>query len=247
MKKLFASLMVGFGAALGVFVAIAMPPGGWGVAVGVGLGLLGCVPLLIVLVLLIGRGHGDRRLRDTAYEEAQQPIIIIQQPPAIQPETAYGYVEAPAYGYGYAPAPEYAYIPERPRPERVLPSRRRRAQQEAYYRPQPDYYEGDYYGQPGYEQYGYQQQYETPPAQPQQYDAYYGPPVRQPAYGYQPQPEYYEEYEDGYEYDPRYQLQPEPREIQPRRATPTRKQVRPRRVKTEDAVEADFRMIGDNE
>jgi len=225
LKKLFVSLMLGFGATLGVFVALAMPPGGWGVAVGVGLGLLGCVPLLLVLMMLIGRGHGDRRLREADYQEAPQPIIIIQQPePAV-----YGYMDGS--GYGYVAEPENY----RTRPEWVLPSHRRRVQPEPYYQPQLDYYGPEY----GYEPGAYQQ-YDTPPPQPQQYDAYYGPPTRN---GYQvQQPEYYDGYESGYEYE---QPRLERRNSQPK---PARRPVRSRRVsQPQEAVEADFRMIGDNE
>src|SRR5947209_6089090 len=107
MKKMFGSLLLGFGATLGVMIAIAMPPGGWGVAVGVGLGLLACLPLLLVVVLLIGRGRFDRQTpqreyRDRDYEEAPQPIIIMQQP-AFQPAqpSPYEMYGHPNQAYGY--------------------------------------------------------------------------------------------------------------------------------------------------
>ena len=108
MKKFFLSLMLGFGAALGVFVALAMPPGGWGVAVGVGLGLLGCLPMFLIMMMLIGRGHTDRMKQ--VYEEAPQPVIIVQHSGGYDPFGGYG-----------QPLPQY--LPQRPA-----------------YRPEMDYY-----------------------------------------------------------------------------------------------------------
>ncbi len=244
MKKLFASLMIGFGAALGVFVALAMPPGGWGVAIGVGLGLLGCIPLLLVLLMLIGRGNSGRHvIYETPSPEPVQPIIIFQQMPPAPEAANYGYFEANP-GYGYSVTPEYQNGYAGGQPAQLAPSRRRRRTQELP--PQaPEYYPNDYYyNQPGYDQYqSYQQpyQYEAPPPQPQQYDAYYGPPVRnQPNYGYAAQPEYYEE--DEYEAAPA--VQPGRREA---KARPAQRPTRSRRPAREETVEGEYRTIGEGE
>jgi hypothetical protein len=187
MKKFFISLMLGFGAALGVFVALAMPPGGWGVAVGVGLGLLGCLPLLLIMMMLVGRGHTDRR--SYAYEEAPQPVIIIQHPGGYDPFTGYRQGQPPYLPPQPPPVypPEleyYAYAepvqarrpshgPSQPQEQDYyrLPSSRRRNHpaQGRYLEQGPgDYYEEDYYGpEPAY--------YDAAPPQPARYDAYYGP------------------------------------------------------------------------
>jgi|GEM_PF-5990339 len=50
MKKAFLSLLIGFGATIGVLVAVAMPPGSWAVVVGVLLGILAFVPVFFVIV-----------------------------------------------------------------------------------------------------------------------------------------------------------------------------------------------------
>lgn len=204
MKKLLGSLMLGFGAALGVFVALAMPPGGWGVAVGVGLGLLGCLPLLLIVMMLVGRGSLERHRR-IEYEEAPQPVIIIQHPG--------GYDPLPEQYYpprNRMPEPEYYAEPVRPRrvsqptPEHYqpLPPSRRRT---AYY--PEEYFSGE---EPAY-------YYDAPAPPPARYDAYYGP--RQG---------YYNEDEPG--------LRPG-RDRRPARLGSRR----------EEAVEADYRTIGDND
>jgi hypothetical protein len=213
MKKFFLSLMLGFGAALGVFVALAMPPGGWGVAVGVGLGLLGCLPLLLIMMMLIGRGHTDRSKQ--VYEEAPQPVIIVQHSGGYDPFGGYGqplpqYYPRPQYPpdsdyYAYA-EPDQRRRSGPPQDYYRLPSSRRRSQpitQYPEYSPE-EYYTGDYYEpEPEY--------YDAPPPQPAQYDAYYG--SREAAY---------------------YHEQPERPRRRPAR-TPSRL----------DAVEADYRTIGE--
>lgn len=228
MKKLFASLLLGFGATFGVFVALAMPPGGWGVAVGVALGLLGCLPLLLVLVMMINRGQTDRSPRRYEYEEAPQPVFIIQPPAPAMPQMSPGYDYAGYPNGGYFEAADYYAPPvEAPRYSREqwdeprrLPRRRPQRPQPEYY--QPQYYAEDYNPMPDYDQY-----YDAPAQPPQYYDNYYGAPA--PAYGYA-----------------------EPEEM-PRRphAIPRRTSTRPvparRTSRSEEAVEAEFRTIGDNE
>lgn len=222
MKKFFISLMLGFGAALGVFVALAMPPGGWGVAVGVGLGLLGCVPMLLIMLVWIGRGHPDRPKQ--IYEEPVQPVIVMQHPGGYDPFAGYDRAQPPYYPPHYMPEPQYYAYAEpasrrrggpshpqlHPQDYHWLPSSRRHRPAptlSAYpeYAPE-EYYAGEYYApEPAY--------YDAPPPQPDHYDAYYGPR------------------EAGY-----YQFQPE----HPRR--------RPVRVPSRlDAVEADYRTIGDGD
>ncbi|MDB5079184.1 MAG: hypothetical protein JWP00_1108 [Chloroflexi bacterium] len=229
MKKLFGSLMLGFGAALGVFVALAMPPGGWGVAVGVSLGLLGCLPLLLIMMMLVGRGHTGRR--NQVHGESQ-PVIIIQQPTGYDP---YGYdhyaVPAQSHGHGYLSEPDY-YEPVRQRrlrPEVTqeydrLPSARRQSQYPAYFQPEmaypaQDYYGGDYYEQPEEEAY----YYATPQPQPTHFDAYYGPRTAQPL-----------AYSAEYEAPERFQAAPARRSMR----GPSRR---------EEAVEAEYRTIGDSD
>lgn len=189
MKKLFGSLMLGFGAALGVFVALAMPPGGWGVAVGVGLGLLGCLPLLLIMMMLIGRGQTDRRSQ--MYEEAPPPVIIIQQPGLYDPfpDNAYaryaaasqdrGYLAGAGYnGYpveavhprwrGQAVPPEYNRLP--------AAHRQTPCQPEMAYPPE-DYSVAGYAGEP--------EEYAAPMPLADPYAAYYHPRYPQtPAYSY---------------------------------------------------------------
>jgi hypothetical protein len=202
MKKFFISLMLGFGAALGVFVALAMPPGGWGVAVGVGLGLLGCLPLLLIMMMLVGRGHTDRR--NYAYEEAPQPVIIIQHPGGYDPFNGYVHGQTMPQYLPSQPPPvypselEYYAYAEPVRPSHGSshglphgPSRRQSHLQASP--PEQDYYRlpssrrrsqpaqghypeqlpGDYYEEEYYEpEPAY---YDAPPPQPDRYDAYYGP------------------------------------------------------------------------
>lgn len=201
MKKFFISLMLGFGAALGVFVALAMPPGGWGVAVGVGLGLLGCLPLLIIMMMLVGRGHTDRR--NYAYKEAPQPVIIIQHPGG----QALGYdpftAQAPYLPPQIHPHPQGAYLPESDYytyAGRPAERPRRTHQHQGYLRGYGQGHEQDYYSLPssrggsypepapgGYygNEYGseYEEEYYEPegayyealPPQPDRYVPYYGP------------------------------------------------------------------------
>ncbi len=242
MKKMFTSLMLGFGAALGVFVALAMPPGGWGVAVGVGLGLLGCLPLLLVLVLLINRGQTEPRPARREYEEAAPPIVIIQQPafngPPQEPPYYEMYPGSQAASYGYMEAPDYYAAPlpprtrreSRPEPRRLQPNRRRSALEQGYFRPQPEYeaqlqYDQDYYAASEYDEYN-------------EYD-YYEQSVGVPVYE-QEEPEYYEPRRQ-----PVYQAEPEPvSRVRPVR----RSNLAPRRaLRPEEAVEAEYRTIGDNE
>lgn len=230
MKKLFGSLMLGFGAALGVFVALAMPPGGWGVAVGVGLGLLGCLPLLLIMMMLIGRGNIDRRSQ--VYEESQ-PVIIIQHPGGYDPLPGYAskqYAPQPCgymrvsdhYGYPAEPVRQRRLSQAAPQAQRQLPSSRRKVQRQAYYQPEmafspEDYYAGDDYEQePAY-------YYDAPPPQPAHYDAYYGSNYGQPQ-------AYYEE-------------MAAPERFRP---APAR---RPARVAShrEEAVEAEYRTIGEDD
>lgn len=240
MKKFFISLMLGFGAALGVFVALAMPPGGWGVAVGVGLGLLGCLPLLLIMMMLVGRGHTDRR--HYAYEEAPQPVIIVQHPGGYDPFNGYGPGQPRPQPQYLPPQPQPVYPPELEyypyaeplRPSHgQLPGQSRRPshgppqiQEQDYYRlpssrrrsqpaqgRYPEQGPGDYYD---YEEEYYEPEpayYDAPPPQPERYDAYYG------------------SREDGY---------------YPERPTRTRRN--PARIPSRfEATEAEYRAIGESD
>ena len=241
MKKFFISLMLGFGAALGVFVALAMPPGGWGVAVGVGLGLLGCLPLLLIMMMLGGRGHTDRR--NYAYEEAPQPVIIIQHPGGYDPLNGYGPAHAQPLPQYLPPQPQqmeyYAYAePLRPPhglshgpsqgQSRRSPHGAPQLQEQDYYRlpssrrshaqgRYPEHGPADYYE---YEEEYYEPEpayYDAPPPQPDRYDAYYGPR------------------EDGY-----YPERPAER--------PARARRNPARVPSRfEATEAEYRSIGESD
>jgi hypothetical protein len=231
MKKIFGSLTLGFGAALGVFVALAMPPGGWGVAVGVGLGLLGCLPLLLIMMMLIGRGNIDRRSQ--VYEESQ-PVIIIQHPGGYDPLPGYApehYAPQPRgymgvsdhYGYTVEPPRQRRIQQAAPQTQRQLPSSRRKIQRQAYYSPEmayppEDYYAGEDYGQEA------AYYYDTPQPQPARYDAYYGSRNGQAQ-------AYYNE------------VEAVPERFRP---APAR---RPARVPSyrEEAVEAQYRTIGEGD
>lgn len=226
MKKFFISLMLGFGAALGVFVALAMPPGGWGVAVGVGLGLLGCLPLLLIMMMLVGRGHTDRR--NYAYEEGPQPqpVIIIQHPGGYDPLNGYSQ-QQPQY---LPPQPQQIYPAEMEYYAYAEPVRSRRG-------PQPQLQEQDYYrlpssrrrsqhAQSGYPEHGpveyYEEEYYEPEA------AYYGAPA--------PHPERYDAY-----YGPR-----QDNNYYPER--PARPRRNPARVPSRfEATEAEYRAIGEGD
>lgn len=263
-KKFFSSLLLGFGATLAVLVAVAMPPGGWGVTVGVMLGLLGCIPLFIVSLMVLSRER--RRPEREIKEEAPQPQVIVLQQPALpygvpyaQPEPEL-YAAPEGYAYGYMEAPEgYAYYPQgylaqpQPRPERrrsqqpPRPERARPRLQPGYYpEPNPAEYDQQYYY--GQADDGYQQA----ELDPELYEYYYG----------QPQPEYYQEpqpqprtrrrkaqsygYDEGYA-EPAYPAEP------PRRPVP--QASRPRRNPgnvaptsngggKDEVVDAEFRTIG---
>ena len=84
MKKFFSSLLLGFGSTFAVLIVLAMPPGGWGVAVGVALGLLAAVPLFLVLMTLIKHQSVNQAIyqeHSLSYREpaAVPPMVIIQQ------------------------------------------------------------------------------------------------------------------------------------------------------------------------
>ncbi len=226
MKKLFGSLMLGFGAALGVFVALAMPPGGWGVAVGVGLGLLGCLPLLLIMMMLIGRGHTDQRNR--AYEESQ-PVIIIQHPGGYDPlpeqyaSQPRGYMRvSDHYGYSAAPVHQHRVSQATPQFQRQLPSSRRKIQRQAYSQPEMAYPPEEYYA----DDYGHEAAYyyDTPQPQPAHYAAYYGSRNEQSQ-------AYYNEVE----------APPERFRTDPARRPAQRLSYR------EEAVEAEYRTIGEGD
>lgn len=226
MKKWFTSLMLGFGATLGVFVALAMPPGGWGVAIGVALGLLGCVPLLLITVLVLNRNN-QRQIA----QEPQQPVIIFQQSQPAQPNyEMYGAPQPYDYGYMEAPAQptrqQYYFEPGYPE---ARPQRRYYRQAPMPRQPEPSYLpEGDYYD-----------------SAEEDFEPYYAvnnaPVYYEPR---QPQPSYQQQY-DPYYSQPYYaEPQPAPR---PR---PMRRAGRPANVpygrpNGDSVVEADYRTIGD--
>jgi hypothetical protein len=220
MKKWFGSLMVGFGATLGVFVALAMPPGGWGVAIGVGLGLLGCVPLLLIIILLIGRNNNRRH---EEYSEAQQPVIIVQQPPAMPQPDYYNYMPHPQ-NYGYMPQPQsqadyYGYEQQNYQVAPPRPRRRPQPMPENYYYqnrlPEADY---DYYEED--DSYDYEPEY-----------GYYADPRQQPYEPYYPQPQ------------SRYRQPEPPRARSPRRTY--RQHTGGTSGDNGNVVEANYRTIGD--
>lgn len=262
-KKFFSSLMLGFGGTLAVLIAIAMPPGGWGVTVGVMLGLLGCIPLFIVSLMVLSR---DRRRpeREVKEETPQQvPVIIVQQPALpygaqyAQPEAglygpetyAYGYMEAPE-GYGYYPQGYLAQPqPQAPRQERRAqaqppkPNRSRPRLQPGYYPEQnPAEYEQQYY---------YPQQdayYPQAEIDPELYEYYYSQP--QPEYYEEPQPparpsrraRYAQEYDEGYAAT--YPTE-QPRRPAPQPGRPRRSKVAPATLSGEgEVIDAQYRTIG---
>lgn len=164
-KKIFTSLVLGFGATLAVLVAVAMPPGSWAVVVGVLLGLLACIPMLGVVLLM--------RSNNSSSKSTQQPIQPIQ--PIIVVQTPQGYT-LPNGNYAQ---PQY-FIPDgyetyeytqpqqtrQNRSRRALPKQQRYADDTAYYYeetyPQTnyqydtaDYYTSDAYSntQPDYTAY----------------------------------------------------------------------------------------------
>ncbi len=210
-KRFFSSLLLGFGATLGVLVAVAMPPGGWGVAIGVGLGLLCCIPLFVISMMVLTRDRSRRRDQDNYEATVQQPPIIIVQQPALPYGNGYAQPQYELYdgqGYVQLEVPEgYEYYPQgylaqpQPRQER----RRPQAQ------PQPQYYEepapqrlrsGKRRAQP---QPGYYAEAAYPYEEQQYYynqpEAYYPQPVptnenEAAVYGYYDangQPQYYQE------------------------------------------------------
>jgi hypothetical protein len=241
MKKLFASLMLGFGAALGVFVALAMPPGGWGVAVGVGLGLLGCLPLLLIMVMLVGRGQIDRRT--PVYEEAQpQPPVIVIQPPGLY-DPFPDYHQSQGQGRGFFPEPDYYAYPSEP----VFSRRMSQAALPDYHhlppayrppRPRP-YYQPEY--QPEY-QLDYQPErlaYNSP----EYYPVGYAGPAGDEPYTYAAPASFSAGYAPGYGPRPVYNLAAD----DPDRFYPTSNRAQsylPARY--DEAVEAEYRTIGDN-
>jgi hypothetical protein len=60
-KKAFLSLCLGLGVTLGVFIALQMPPGGWGVLVGVLVGMLSCVFVLMGVFIALRFGNSAHR------------------------------------------------------------------------------------------------------------------------------------------------------------------------------------------
>ncbi len=186
-KKYFVGLMVGFGATLGVLVAVAMPPGSWAVVVGVLLGLLACVPVLLVMLAFLSRSNNNSRQPEAA--PPPQPIIIM--PPGYglsngaYDRQGYYLPAQEAYGYPHQPAELTGGNRKRDRrmqeQQRPLPSRRRGQQQEGYYYGAAP----EYYAEPE------QQYYEVPSARSQDYDAYYGQPAQPQAYDYGYYPEEY--------------------------------------------------------
>jgi hypothetical protein len=271
-KKFFASLMLGFGASLGVLIAVAMPPGGWGVTVGVMLGLLASVPLFIVLLMVLSR---DRSRPAKHYEEQPQPqIIVMPQPQVALPYGANVYAQ-PGYelyntpdAYGQFEAPEgYEYYPQgylaqpQPQPRRQQP--RPQPQPQQYYEEAPRLRPAKRRPQPGYyidPNAAYEQQYYT-----QQPDPYYAEPEAYDNYYYdQPQPgEYYDERnynqpplqaarrtQQRYaEYEEDYgTYQPEPAPERQRPATQpgrTRRSNIPTTPQNDEPIEAQFRTLGD--
>lgn len=181
-KKLFSSLLLGFGSTLAVLVAISMPPGGWGVAVGVALGLLAAVPLFLVLMALIRRQPQyppEHPANYGGYREPQMPpvVIIQQQLPQGQamplPPNAYGYNQAQYDDYALEQADYYGYdqngqeylpaeqmldprlLKQARRRQREVPIKRRRSQNQVNQGYVQDNRYLDYpqnYEQPGYEQ-----------------------------------------------------------------------------------------------
>jgi hypothetical protein len=247
MKKLFASLMLGFGAALGVFVALAMPPGGWGVAVGVGLGLLGCLPLLLIMMMLVGRGQVDRRT--LVYEEAQpQPPVIVIQPPG-------RYDPFPDYhqGQGRDFRPESGYYPYPVEPvfsrrmsQAALPDYNRLAPANRQPHPRP-YYQPEY---PLEYQPEYQSEYQPERLaynSPEYYPAgYAGPSEDEPVYYAAPAPGLpdYAAYYGSYPAQPPAYSQAAD---EPDRFYPTSNRGPGRLLsRYDEAVEADYRTIGDS-
>ena len=135
MKKSFFSLLIGFGATLAIFVAIVMPPGGWAVAIGVLLGLMACIPLLLVVVLYIKRAH------------PAPPEPAPQQPQGYYPPMQ-GYYP-PQMPQGYLPQPPQYIImqqPQQQQPRRGLPPQQhnRQLQPPPQQRPVMRYYGEDY-------------------------------------------------------------------------------------------------------
>lgn len=256
-KRFFASLMLGFGVTLGVLVAVAMPPGGWGVAIGVSLGLLASIPLLIVLVMLLSRDHHSRR--ETYEEPAPQqiPVIIMAQPqPGLpyggryaQPEyelynpEAYSQLEVPE-GYEYYPQGYLAQPQPQPRrrndrraqpqpyQEALRPRSTRRRLQAGYY-PDPNAaaYEQQYYAQPEAEDYYNQPQAaETGEA----YDYYYEQPQAEyyeepQAYAQPPRPSRRQRYAEAYEEEEYTGYYQQEAEVAPERRRPATPATRTRR------------------
>ncbi|MEI6043369.1 MAG: hypothetical protein WCS37_03145 [Chloroflexota bacterium] len=254
MKKVsFASLMLGFGGTLAVLVAVAMPPGGWGVAVGVGLGLLGCIPVFVIAIMVVNRDR-SRRYERESYEEAappQIPVIVVQQPglpygnhyAQFQPET-YNYFEVPE-GYEYYPQ-EYL-APPPPRQKRHQVSRRPslvepRLQPAGYYpSPNATNYTGDrYYNQPE-NYYGQAGQAVDPRGYYDndylQLDPYQRAEARR-SVSHQ-QLDRYEE-EDGCGYAA---VEPATRERQPGKAKARRSNIS--KTRHDEPVDAEFRTIGE--
>jgi hypothetical protein len=245
MKKLFGSLMLGFGAALGVFVALAMPPGGWGVAVGVGLGLLGCLPLLLIMMMLVGRGQVDRRT--LVYEEAQpQPPVIVIQPPGLY-DPFPDYYQGQGQGRGFLSESDYYAYPSEP----VLSRRMSQAAPPDYHRlppvsrqPRPrPYYQPEYHLE---HQLEYQPEYQPERLAynpPEYYPVEYAGPAEDEPYYYAapaPDPAGYAAY-----YGPRpvYNLAAD----DPDRFYPTSNRAQGQILsRYDEAVEAEYRTIGDS-
>lgn len=191
-KKLFSSLLLGFGSTLAVLVAISMPPGGWGVAVGVALGLLAAVPLFLVLIMLIKRQPQypvEHPANYAGYHEPQMPpvVIIQQQLPQGQsmplPPNAYGYAQGQYDDYALEQGDYNGYdqngqeyfpteqmldprlLKQANRRQREVPVKRRRSQQI-----QQGYSDNRYLNYPQY----YEQGYTQPEPNQALYDGYSG-------------------------------------------------------------------------
>ncbi len=195
---------------------------------GVGLGLLGCLPLLLIMMMLIGRGHTDPRNR--VYEESQ-PVIIIQHPGGYDPLPGYGPEQYAPRPRGYMKVSDhYGYVVEPVRSHRIsqaatqvqhqLPSSRRKIQRQAYYPPEMAYSPEEYYIENDYGQ-AAAYYYNPPQPQPAHYDAYYGPHNGQPQAYYNETPA---------------RLRPAPSH-------------RPARMPSyrDEAVEAEYRTIGESD
>ena len=137
-KRFFTSLLLGFGGTLAVLVAISMPPGGWGVAVGVALGLLAALPLFLIVMALVKRPPSTASYYDSyrGSQPASSNVIIQQQlpqaqsmplPPNVNPYNYAAYSEQEVnYTNDYADFYEPQYVAETLVDPRLLRGTRRR-------------------------------------------------------------------------------------------------------------------------